>query len=388
MRKTKFFNEKIICFDFDGTITLNDNYPLIGECNIEIKTLINKLYNKGYVIIINSARQTIHINDIINYLNTNEIKYNHVLLATKPIADLYIDDKGLFGNVRYLELFIDFYFSSNIINDISTDDLISIFQENICNIPEYPNIIKSEPNLIDNFRILLPFTGGMDSTTLWKMLEESGDKYIPIYINFGQDYAKKELDVIKQLTPQTIISNVDINFKKYKHILIGRNAIIILLIAEYMKTNNYWGEIWFGNLQGESPIIGGDKSRRFFNDMNSILINNGYDITIKSPLIGLDKFDLVNWWKDRDIDILINTVSCFDNEGIQCGKCQSCFRKYIAFLYHGIDISNQFPIMQFDEYIAKYQSVMQQALDENIFTKYSKERCIKTLNIINKINER
>lgn len=381
----KKYDTKIICFDFDKTITLEDKYPEIGkDVNLEIKHLIFKLYEKGYKIVINSSRDTIYFPEIKNFLYINDVKYHEIHLKCKPTADIYIDDKGLFGDTRELELFIDSMFYDSIedlCKAIGSDQMNNIFMNNIVNVPENPNVFNVP--FTNTYRVIVPMTGGMDSTTLWKMADEAKIPYELYYIDMGQKYVDIELKTIKKIlgySPK--ILKIDIDFKQYKHILIGRNAIIILMLAEEMKKNGWWGDIWFGNLQGESPIIGGDKSQRFFHDISNFLVHHNYDVRVCNPLIGLDKFDEVSYWKERNIEVLKNTRSCFDTTEKECGICQSCFRKYIAFKFHGIDIRNQFEKFEVDSHVDKYERVLNEALKNNDFTHYSKERIVKTLAVM------
>ena len=101
----------IIAIDFDGTICTVD-YPEIGREREGAKEFINKLYEEGYAIVINTcrtdegefkaaqmARDFLKIRGI-NYHTFNE-NLPHLLeiygCDTRKIsADVYIDDKCLF----------------------------------------------------------------------------------------------------------------------------------------------------------------------------------------------------------------------------------------------------------------------------------------------------
>jgi 7-cyano-7-deazaguanine synthase in queuosine biosynthesis len=361
MRNSKIYPERIICFDFDGTLTKTDIYPNIELTNVnwDMAQLIRKLYSR-YTILINSSRDTIYYNQIYIFLKENNIPYHQIHLKSKPTADLYIDDKSLFHSSRHLEAFIESYFSVNLddyLQKLVSNSFSSDFASNIANVPENPIFREIED---DNYMIILPITGGMDSTTLWKMATQAGERFAPYYIDMGQKYAPMEIDIIKSILKiDPKILNLKLDFQEFSHILLGRNAAIILKLAQEFKDNDWWGEIWFGNLQGESPILDGDKSKRFFNDMNALLVHHGYDVRVVNPLMCLDKPDLVAYWKELDdIETLKQTKSCFSEKYFQCGHCQSCFRKWAAFKYHGIDISHQFHEIKFDPYIEKYQKRM------------------------------
>lgn len=380
--------QKIICFDFDGTLTSEDLYPEIGELNPRMIQLVNDL-SKDYYIIINSARDTLYYDEIKSLLDKYGVEYDQIALKTKPTADLYIDDKALFlTDSGLFKTLIDLYFTKSFVEvfkNIAGAKYNNTFMGNIIDVPENPDSQFRATS--ENFKTILPVSGGMDSTTLWKMLEESGRDFVPIYVNMGQEYAKIELETVRRLFPFKEITElvIPVEFKQYKHILVGRNAIIILALAEYMRSHGYWGEIWFGNLQGESPIVGGDKSLRFFNDIQHLLSVMNYDVRVCNPLIGLDKPDEVAYWMDRDIELFKKTKSCFDPEVHQCGKCQTCFRKYVAFKVNGVDITDQFETIEFDEHISKYTTKMNEALVKQDFSHYSPSRIEKTLKVIKEL---
>lgn len=373
---------KIICFDFDGTL-VEDCYPETGKVKKDFVKLTQTLKDKGYYIIINSGRDTIYYPEVKKVLDENGFAYDEISLKCKPTADLYIDDKSLYADTRLLENFISFHFSGSVdkyINNVCSEKLSDPLISNLQNDQNHPLRKDVRDN---NFIVYLCMTGGVDSTTMWKMLEEAGTPYEMLYFKMGQEYWKGELEAIKNITGKLPkIIEMPISFNIYDYILFGRNLAVILKSAQLMKDLNLWGEIWFGNLQGESPTLGGDKSRRFFNDINHLLAVNGYDVRVVNPLIGIDKFDELEYWKNRDIEKIKLAKSCFSDTEFQCGKCQSCFRKWLAFKWIGVDISDTFTTLEFDKHITKYKNNMNKALIEKDFSHYSPERIRKTLKII------
>jgi hypothetical protein len=95
-----------LAIDFDGTIVEID-YPRIGELIEDAKYYINKLYEDGHVIIINSCRAGKEEEDMRKFLILNGIKFHYLNENTKALimeygkdcrkmsADIYIDDKQL-----------------------------------------------------------------------------------------------------------------------------------------------------------------------------------------------------------------------------------------------------------------------------------------------------
>ena len=96
--------------DFDGTIVTN-KYPNIGYLKRNAKEVINKLYDEGHDIIINSCRQGREEREMVEFLIDNEIKFDEVNKnlcyrieeygndCRKIGADIYIDDKAYPCNI-------------------------------------------------------------------------------------------------------------------------------------------------------------------------------------------------------------------------------------------------------------------------------------------------
>lgn len=101
----------ILAIDFDQTIAKVPNFPRIDGLRKGAKKYINKLYNEGYYIIINTCRtdtdSCLDETYAKIFLHEQGIKWyrfnaNHKGLmnyfnsdSRKISADLYIDDKGL-----------------------------------------------------------------------------------------------------------------------------------------------------------------------------------------------------------------------------------------------------------------------------------------------------
>lgn len=98
----------ILVIDFDGTI-VKSKYPDIGGLRLNAKEVINKLYDEGYIILINTCRSGIYEGNVYTFLKENDIKYHYINSnlpsqiekygqdCRKLSGDIYIDDKQLGG---------------------------------------------------------------------------------------------------------------------------------------------------------------------------------------------------------------------------------------------------------------------------------------------------
>lgn len=104
----------ILSIDFDGTIS-RGTYPAIDGLQPYARDVINRLYQAGHYIIINTCRSNGHLLDAINWLLHHRIPFhrvndNHPIQSAahqnnsrKIFADLYIDDRNIGGFPGWLQ---------------------------------------------------------------------------------------------------------------------------------------------------------------------------------------------------------------------------------------------------------------------------------------------
>ena len=261
---------------------------------------------------------------------------------------------------------------------------------------------KREPVVDGTRTVFLPWSGGLDSTTSLLMAIESGLTITTVFMNYGQPYIEKELlatktlqKLIKKHYPDNKWENhitlnaqwIDEALKKeftgeWGHIFPMRNFIILEETALLAKEVPF-SEIWFSCVQGEIPFSGGDKSIVFITHMKSKL--GAMNINLTTPLIGLNKGDMVAWAAQdpKRFEITSQTISCFNGEGKNhCGKCQACFNRAVGFFSvgkldeSGIDMSTA----EFKEYAKNYVLKLQK---EEYYSPTRKEQLQKFIASIN-----
>lgn len=110
--KKRYFeqlNSKIIAVDYDDTITLSVPYPHLAPLNPEAKKYLDLLHEKGYRLVLWSARvpesyeraynRCIHEFGL-DYLERDSDELIHGATG-KLVASFYIDDKSYFGKVDW-----------------------------------------------------------------------------------------------------------------------------------------------------------------------------------------------------------------------------------------------------------------------------------------------
>jgi 7-cyano-7-deazaguanine synthase len=193
-------------------------------------------------------------------------------------------------------------------------------------------------------------SGGMDSTLVSYMAKNSGYEIIAVHFNYGQRTEKKELEAFR-----TICTKLDVE-EKYEIDLpfftqIGASALvdtslsiptngiedgvpityvpfrngIFLSIATAIAEKHDAIKLFIGVLQEESSGYP-DCTNDFINKI-SYAINQGTKETTKleivTPLVNLSKEQIVK--KALLLDVpLEDTWSCYQNNDIACGVCDSC----------------------------------------------------------------
>lgn len=173
------------------------------------------------------------------------------------------------------------------------------------------------------------FTGGLDSTIL---ALQNPDAQLA-YVKTGHKYQLEELHSIKRISDR-----LDRDVKIFCGALIGtlekpdghiphRNLCLLTTVAAFTECDT----LILGNVKGESSP---DKSRRFIKATQKALSNSEHRrIKISTPLRSRTKIEWINLLlkKGDHRDLLLSTMSCYSPEdGIHCGKCQACFRRWVA----------------------------------------------------------
>lgn len=87
---------KKFVFDIDGTICSEEKSQerIFAKPKLETIELINKLFDRGNLIILYSARGWDQLRITEEWLKLNKVKYNTLILG-KPVYDYWIDDRCL-----------------------------------------------------------------------------------------------------------------------------------------------------------------------------------------------------------------------------------------------------------------------------------------------------
>lgn len=193
-------------------------------------------------------------------------------------------------------------------------------------------------------------SGGMDSTVLAYWLEEKGEEYIPLFLDYGQHCKDTEIETLKRVLPQKrvvylqiidiseiykghtspLIRKVDLWTERIKAedlYLPYRNLLFLSVAAAFAEARNI-RKVYaaFINSNHAQEI---DCSYQFFERLSTILSDYG-GVEIKIPFRFMTKTEVAKLGLKLGAPIA-ETFSCQVNSKVHCGACPNCVERLNAF---------------------------------------------------------
>ena len=184
---------------------------------------------------------------------------------------------------------------------------------------------------------VLLYSGGMDSWIIDKLWKPD----IKLFIDVGTKSSKEER---KRLPKDVIVKEIDLEEFEQKggYYLLPLRNLILVTIASY-----YGDEICLGSVGGSVHYDNNEKFRKDTEDLLNYLYseNNTKKIKIVLPYMNTSKADLVRLYKEQGGDLeeaFKSSFSCYEPiNGEECGQCESCKKKILAFKENGFDINGK-----------------------------------------------
>lgn len=179
-------------------------------------------------------------------------------------------------------------------------------------------------------------SGGMDSFLLAHRPELEGA--VHVFVDVGQAYGQKELDAALYVadsvgSPLIIVRAANLFEHEHKPtgIIPFRNAELILCAAQHAEA------IYLGVIADE---VNSDKSEEFLHAMEQVLNishrgqywTEGRRFELRTPFREYTKSRLVADYLGTGgtLPHLLRSVSCYDGGSMHCGRCSSCFKRWVA----------------------------------------------------------
>lgn len=178
-----------------------------------------------------------------------------------------------------------------------------------------------------NKRVAVLISGGMDSVTMYYLLQRKGYETLPIYIDYGQRVMVSEMRTLTALgiTPTVFECKMeDVYINRFRGLKPLRNLMFVVKTAAwaYLNRTPY---LAVGCTKGDGALIP-DMDGEFFAKVSDVLtVGLAKKMTILTPLANKTKTEIMLLANKIGLDIR-RTWSCFLPGKEQCGKCKSCKR--------------------------------------------------------------
>ena len=104
----------IVAVDFDGTLSLDSQYPDIGQFNTPLYESLMKLRSIGWSIVLWTCREGKELKEAVVWCANNGLEFDainenpsHVpFKSRKVVADMYIDDRAYMPTTAFYK-FVD-----------------------------------------------------------------------------------------------------------------------------------------------------------------------------------------------------------------------------------------------------------------------------------------
>lgn len=106
--------KSIVAVDFDGTLSLDSQYPNIGQFNTPLYEALMRLRSVGWSIVLWTCREGKELKEAVVWCANNGLEFDainenpsHVpFKSRKVVADMYIDDRAYMPTTAFYK-FID-----------------------------------------------------------------------------------------------------------------------------------------------------------------------------------------------------------------------------------------------------------------------------------------
>jgi 7-cyano-7-deazaguanine synthase len=212
-------------------------------------------------------------------------------------------------------------------------------------------------------RAVVPFSGGMDSTTILYHVKNMYDEVYTISFFYGQKH-KKELTIaqltaqkagveehklvdvsfFKEIASTSSLTNNKIDVAKAKDVMGDpqtvnyvpfRNMMLLSIACAYAETVGA-STVYHGAAQADSVAGYWDGSPEFLNEINKVTaLNRRNKIGIKAPLLTMSKGEIIKFGMGLGVNYA-DTWTCYEGSEKACGECTACALRIKGFIDAGV----------------------------------------------------
>jgi len=217
-------------------------------------------------------------------------------------------------------------------------------------------------------RVIVPFSGGMDSTVLLHYAAANFDKVYAITFDYGQRHIKElesaeyqintirdgddgknvyfntivKLPFFSDITNSSLL-NKQINVAKARDAMGDpqtvnyvpfRNLMLLSIACSYAEGFEA-NTVYHGAAQADSVAGFWDGSPEFLTKMNEMTaLNRRNRIKVEAPLINKSKAEIIQMGIELGVDFS-HTWTCYESKDEACGECTACALRLKGFVDAG-----------------------------------------------------
>jgi 7-cyano-7-deazaguanine synthase len=210
-------------------------------------------------------------------------------------------------------------------------------------------------------KVVVPISGGMDSSVLLHLAASQYDKVITVNYDYGQKHRDKEINCasfqiesvdipinslhiklpfFKDICQISSLLNNKVAVAKAKDVMgdpqtvnyVPYRNLMLLSISLAIAENYGASTVFHGAAQADSVAGFWDGSEEFLEQINKIsALNRRNRITIQAPLIDKSKEEIIKLGIKLGVDYS-QTWTCYEGEEQACGECTACSLRIKGFI--------------------------------------------------------
>lgn len=216
--------------------------------------------------------------------------------------------------------------------------------------------------------VIVPISGGMDSTVLLHKASSIFKKIHCISFNYNQKHSKElgcaqhQVNLIKErlgndsvtydiidlpffskIANTSSLTNKDISVAKAKDVMGDPQTVnyvpfrnLMLLSISLARAEAVGAtDVWHGAAQADSIAGYWDGSKEFIDELNRVAaLNRRSRINVTAPLLNSSKTEIVCLGVVLKVDFA-NTWTCYEGDQEACGECTACSLRLQGFVKSG-----------------------------------------------------
>ena len=209
-------------------------------------------------------------------------------------------------------------------------------------------------------KIVLIFSGGMDSTVLLYDLISQNKEVIAVSFDYGQKH-KKELLAAKRIAEENKIEHQVLDISSLtQHIsnssltnseievpdghyassnmaitVVPNRNMIFLSIAAGFAINRGIHQLAYGAHRGDHFIYADCREEFVSAISQTFKLCDNTPVILQAPYLNYSKADICKLGSKLNVPF-VNTWSCYKGHDLHCGQCGTCFERREAFVDAGV----------------------------------------------------